>query len=165
APRMKLATVLAIAVCGAIMATSWRALPHDPPVVGAALRLLMVLPPVAVAVALLFVIRGYDLHPDRLEVRRLLWATPMPLAGLERAWHDPGAMERSMRLFGNSGLFSISGLFRNRALGNYRAFVTDPRRAVVLRTASRVLVVSPAEPRAFVDALASRHPGMAQGKP
>jgi hypothetical protein len=47
-------------------------------------------------------------------------------------------------------VFSFTGLFRNRTLGMYRAFVTDPRRAVVLRLPRRTVVVSPADPEAFV---------------
>ncbi|HXZ86218.1 MAG TPA: PH domain-containing protein, partial [Myxococcota bacterium] len=65
---------------------------------------------------------------------------------------DAQAMTGSMRLFGNGGLFSFTGLFQSRTLGRYRAFVTDPARAVVLRTARRVVIVSPAEPQAFVEA-------------
>jgi hypothetical protein len=106
--------------------------------------------------ALLFMVRGYQLEPGVLLVRRLLWATHVPLAGFERAWHDPEAMRGSLRLFGNSGLFSITGVFRSKPLGTYRAFVTNPAQAVVIRLASRAVVVSPAEPRAFIAALESR---------
>jgi hypothetical protein len=165
APKMKLATVLAVAVCAAILGASWGAIPGKPVALAGWMRLLVVLPPLAVAIALFFVIRGYELHADRLEVRRLLWSTRIPLDRLERAWHDPRAMDRSMRLLGNSGLFSITGLFQGRAIGRYRAFVTNPRHAVVLRIRGRTLVVSPADPQAFLDALARRHPSMALGKP
>lgn len=164
APKMKLSTVLAVAVCAAILGASWGAIPGEPVALPGAMQLLVVLPPLAVAIALFFMIRGYELHDDRLEIRRLLWATRVPLAGLERAWHDPRAMERSIRLFGNSGLFSITGLFQGREIGRYRAFVTNPRHAVVLRIGRRTVVVSPANPQSFLDALARRHPSMALGK-
>ena len=59
-------------------------------------------------------------------------------------------MRGSLRLFGNGGIFSITGLFRNRALGNYRAFVTDLKRTVVLRFPERIIVVSPECPEKFV---------------
>jgi hypothetical protein len=116
-------------------------------------------PPLMIGGALLFVVRGYELQPGMLHVRRLFWTTRIPLAGFQRAWHDPQAMRRSTRLFGNSGLFSITGVFRNKPLGTYRAFVTNPGQAVVIRLASRVVVVSPAEPRAFIAALESRDGG------
>jgi hypothetical protein len=165
APKMKVATVLAVAVCAAILGSSWGVLPGKPMAVAGWMYLLVVLPPIAVAIALFFVVRGYELQADRLEVRRFLWSTRVPLDGLQHAWHDPRAMDRSMRLLGNSGLFSISGLFQGREIGRYRAFVTNPRQAVVLRAGKRTVVVSPANPQAFLDALARRHPSMTLGKP
>lgn len=100
-----------------------------------------------------FTILGYRVTPRDIEVRRLFWTTRLPLAGLESAAFDPAAMNGSVRLFGNGGLFSFTGLFRSRSLGSYRAYVTDPRRAVVLRFPARTVVVSPADPRDFVQAL------------
>lgn len=111
------------------------------------------IPPLIGAAALLFVVRGYELAPGELRVRRLLWSTRIPLAGLAEVRADPQAMTGSMRLFGNGGLFSFTGLFQSRTLGRYRAFVTDPAHAVVLRTAGRVTIVSPADPHAFVEAV------------
>ncbi len=48
------------------------------------------------------------------------------------------------------GLFSFTGSFRNKALGAYRAFVTDPHRTVVLRFPKRTVIVSPDSPEAFL---------------
>jgi len=64
-------------------------------------------------------------------------------------------MRGSIRLFGNGGLFSFSGFFRNQALGIYRAYVTDPALTVVLVFAERTLVISPVQPEAFVKRLYS----------
>ena len=66
-------------------------------------------------------------------------------------------MSRSIRLFGNAGCFSVIGWFWNRKLGRYRAFVMDPKRAVVLRFADYVLVVSPDQPAKFVVLLRELH--------
>ena len=41
-------------------------------------------------------------------------------------------------------------------LGRYRAWVTDPRRAVVLEFPDRTIVVSPGRPHLFVDELRER---------
>lgn len=123
------------------------------------------IPLAALVGAALFTIRGYVLEPRHLLVQRLLWSTRVPLAGLERAWHDPQAMDRSIRLFGNGGLFSISGLFRNRTLGRYRAFATDPGRAVVLVLGPRTVVVTPGEPRAFLQQLELVAPGVVLSEP
>ena len=122
-------------------------------------------PPAIALFALLFVVRGYEIAPGELRVQRLLWATRVDLAGMTRAWHDPAAMCRSLRLFGNGGLFSITGLFQSRALGRYRAFVTDPKRSVVLVSPVRKVVVSPAEPHAFLESLAGFFPGVERVPP
>jgi hypothetical protein len=98
----------------------------------------------------LFTIRGYAVGPDAILVHRLLWTTRLPLAGLQSAKFDPDAMRRSIRTFGNGGFFSFTGFFRNKALGGYRAFVTDQNRTVVLRFSGRTVVLSPAEAEAFV---------------
>jgi hypothetical protein len=110
-----------------------------------------VLAPVAIiCVSGLFAIRSYSVAPDELLVHRLLWTTRLPLLGLESAAFEPDAMRRSIRTFGNGGLFSFSGFYRNRALGTYRAFVTDPCRTVVLHFPKGTVVVSPSTPEDFV---------------
>lgn len=101
----------------------------------------------------LFTIRGYRLDERGLHVERVLWSDRIPLDGLQRAWADPEATAKSLRLFGNSGLFCIAGLFSNRKLGRYRAFATDPPCAVVLELPSRKIVVTPHDPREFQAAL------------
>lgn len=104
----------------------------------------------------LFTIRGYTIGRDALLVRRLWWTTRLPLAELQSATFEPSAMDSSVRLFGNGGLFSFSGLYRNNRLGSYRAFVTDLKRTVVLRFVSRTIVVSPDAPGNFVQEITSR---------
>lgn len=101
----------------------------------------------------LFVVRGYELEPNVLLIRRLLWSTRIPLDDLTGAWADQTAMKGSLRLFGNGGLFVFAGLFTNRKLGRYRAFATEPRNAVVLRFAKRTVVVTPDRPLDFLQAL------------
>jgi hypothetical protein len=105
-----------------------------------------------------FMIRGYSIGSDCILVHRLLWSTVLPRAGLESAWAEPVAMRGSIRTFGNGGAFSFTGWYYNRRLGSYRAFVTDPGRAVVLRYASRRVVLSPAKPEEFVQDLALVRP-------
>jgi len=101
-----------------------------------------------------FAIRGYSVTSDAILVHRLFWTTRLPLAGLQSAQFDPDAMRGSIRTFGNGGLFSFTGFYRNKLLGAYRAFVTDPRRTVVLHYSRRTVVVSPAAPEEFVHDLA-----------
>ena len=90
-------------------------------------------------------------------MHRLLWSTVLPRIGLESAQVEPDAMRGSLRTFGNGGAFSFTGFYYNKRLGSYRAYVTDPRRAVVLRYANRRVVLSPDAPEDFV-----RRPGRAQ---
>jgi hypothetical protein len=68
---------------------------------------------------------------------------------------------RALRLFGNGGLFSISGLFWNRSLGRFRAFANDPVRAIVLVLSDRKIVVTPEHQDAFLSDLRRLHPQLA----
>ncbi|HNP64376.1 MAG TPA: PH domain-containing protein [Woeseiaceae bacterium] len=97
----------------------------------------------------LFMIRGYELTKDKLLVRRLGWKSVVDLSGLKGVEINPDAMKRSLRSFGNGGLFCFAGKFWNRELGSYRAFATDPRLAVILRLATRTIVVTPDDPTKF----------------
>lgn len=108
--------------------------------------------------ALLFTVRGYWIVGDAIRVRRLFWSTRLPLEGLRAVENDPKAMQNSLRTFGNGGFFAFTGRFHNERLGGFRAYVTDPARAVVLRYGDRIVVVSPAVPDEFVrDVEAARH--------
>jgi len=112
------------------------------------------LPMGVVAGGALFLVRGYVVTGDAVVVERLGWKSRIDLGDLVSAEADPEAMDRSLRLFGNGGLFCFAGLFRNRKLGSYRAFATDPSRSVVLRFAERTVVVTPEDPAAFVARIA-----------
>jgi hypothetical protein len=104
----------------------------------------------------LFVVRSYTLEPNALLIQRLWWVTRLPLAGLQSATFQPKVMRGSLRLFGNGGMFSITGWYRNRALGNYRAYVTELNNTVVLRFAKKTIVVSPDNPEAFAAEISNR---------
>lgn len=117
------------------------------------LLLIALLPLVILVSTALFTVRGYRLEGDRLFVQRLFWWSVIPISDLTRAWHDPNAMQSSIRLFGNGGLFSFTGLFRNKTIGMYRAWATDPARAVVLQFPARTIVVTPEDPQAFLQLL------------
>lgn len=108
------------------------------------------LPLLFVSGAIPFTIRGYELQPNTLVIKRLGWQTQVPLTGLHAATADSTAMKRSMRLFGNGGMYSFTGLFRNKALGNYRAYAMETSHAVVLKINTRTVVITPDAPPAFV---------------
>ena len=109
--------------------------------------------PLLLLLAVPFIVRGYVVENGSLVIRRMGWSTRFPLDDLESVEIDPHAMRGSIRVFGNGGLFSFTGLYRNRKLGNYRAFVNDLNRMVVLRFAKRTIVVSPNDPDGFAEAI------------
>ena len=100
-------------------------------------------------VSLFLSVSGYSIRQGQLLVHRVGWATRFDLAKLSACEVNPHAMMGSIRLFGNGGLFCFIGWFRNGVLGNYRAYVTDPARSVVLRFGPRTIVISPDAPEAF----------------
>jgi hypothetical protein len=98
-----------------------------------------------------FMVRGYLLTPDSIQVRRLGWSTALPLAGLAAVSGEPDGLRGSLRLFGNGGLFSISGWFWNRRLGRFRAYATDEDRAVLLRYQNgNKVIVTPHDVQHFI---------------
>jgi hypothetical protein len=145
------ASTFATLVCFGVAFALWT-LPADP----AFERFrswLGLLPLTIIFICALFVIRGYSLTHEALLIDRLFWTTRVPLEGLQAVQFDPTATHRSIRTFGNGGFFSFTGYFRNKQLGAYRAFMTDRRRAVVLRFRSTVIVISPDRPEEFVSTI------------
>lgn len=108
---------------------------------------------VVLGITALFCVRGYTIRHRELWIQRSFWQTRLPLKDLERAHADPEAMKGTIRSCGNGGFLAYTGWFRSRKLGNYRAFVTDPARCVVLEFTKRKVLVSPDDPAAFVRAL------------
>jgi hypothetical protein len=124
--------------------------PAEGPGVERITRAAAILPMLILVIALFFMVRGYIVTADEIIVQRLLWSTRFERTKLQSATIEPDALRGSIRLFGNGGLFSFTGVFRSPKLGRYRAYVTDPARTVILRFADRIAVVSPADPDAFV---------------
>ena len=110
----------------------------------------LLIPLLLLALAGLFVIRGYAIEADAVVVKHYIWQRRFPLADLQDAMLDPGAVVGSIRTFGIGGFFGYIGRFHNRQLGGYLAYVTDGSHAVVLRFPDRTLVLSPADPTAFL---------------
>lgn len=104
----------------------------------------------------LFMVRGFELTNHQLLVRRSFWNTVIDLSELELATADPEACKGAFKTFGNDGLFAMNGRFRSRKLGKFRAFVTAPKNSVILKIAGRTIVVSPENPKSFVNELNRR---------
>ena len=151
-------SVAASALCLGLTAFGWRTMAAAR--FGEVAFWRCVLPAALVIGCALFAIRGYSVSKEALLIHRLFWATRIPLEDLQSAEVRPGAMRGSIRTFGNGGFFSFSGWYRNRALGSYRAYVTDLQRTVILRFPNRTLVVSPESPEDFVRELAGDEPSV-----
>ncbi len=101
-------------------------------------------------------IRHYRLVGNELRVELALRTVRFPLEGLIRVDPDREAMHRAWRTCGNDGLGAISGRFRSKRLGAFRAYLTDVEHAVVLRWADRCVVISPHPHSYFVEAVRKR---------
>ena len=96
-------------------------------------------------------IRRFRLAGDTLVVERPWLDARISLAGLTDVSPDREALRGARKIAGNDGLGAISGRFRSRRLGRFRAYVTDSEKAVVLRWPDRCLVVSPDQSAWFVE--------------
>ena len=108
------------------------------------------LPLGVLAIAFFSIVSRYTLTATQLEIARPLWSTAFPLAELVSVAGDADVFKGSLRLFGNGGIFSFTGFFWKRGLGCYRAFATDPGRAVILKFRTRTIVVTPDDQQRFI---------------
>jgi hypothetical protein len=104
----------------------------------------------ALCVGARLAVRGYTLTETEIHVKRLGRTTRLALRALTAVDGKADAMDGSVCLLANPGLFSVTGYFWNRRLKFYRAYVTDPSRAVILRFTNRVLVITPHDPQHFI---------------
>jgi hypothetical protein len=164
---LKVSSFLGSAVLVGVGVAAAKAIPHGTrvPYAEAFGTVVAFVPPAIALFAVLLIVAGYELERGQLRIRRLLWSTQIPLTGLDRIYADPTMMKCSIRIFGNGGLFSFTGLYRNRAFGRYRAFVTNPTHSVALFLANRVVVVSPADTEGFVRSVHAQFPGIQLGPP
>lgn len=116
----------------------------------------VVMPALLIVVSACWMIRGYVVSGEMLLIPRLGWRSKLDLKDLESVEADPEAMERSLRTFGVGGLFCFCGRFRNKKLGAYRAYATDPKRSVVLKFQDQTVVVTPDRPDGFVASIRER---------
>src|SRR5262249_11735957 len=107
-------------------------------------------PVVAVIASLLDTVRGYVLTDEEIRIKQLGWGMRLPLEGLLSVTGSGATTPRWFRVFGGGALFSYTGFYWNRDLGLYRAFATDPSRAVILKYAKRRIVITPHDPQKFI---------------
>lgn len=94
-------------------------------------------------------IRSYELTKGLLVVKRPFWSNHFQLGRNALAFQKkPTGL--TIRTFGNGGAFSGSGYFWNKEIGTFRAFVTDPREGVWIKTPEKTLLVTPDDPAEFM---------------
>lgn len=149
--RLKMITIFILAICIGIPITSFNRLYHQ----GAdtwAIFLLFI--PVLIAVgSFFFAIRSYVITDSQIIVNHIGWNRTFDIDQLTKATYEPHVTAGSVRVWGNGGLFSFSGYFRNSTLRSYRAYMTNAADAVVLRFGEDIVVISPDDPEKFVEAL------------
>ncbi|MBB5192237.1 hypothetical protein HNQ50_002978 [Silvimonas terrae] len=128
------------------------------PRINPALAWLTLLPLLILLTSALYIIRGYRIEGTTLIIERPCFSTRIPLTGLVSARLDPAACKGSLRLRGNSGLFSFSGLYSSKTLGRYRLYATDSRCAVVIVLPQRTVVITPELPHALLEYLRGQLP-------
>lgn len=144
---LKILTTLSVAT---LCAVAWFGLTQNASSNPVGFAMTGILPLILLVAGAFFIIRGYTLNGRQLLVHRLGWTTRLDLSRLQSAEVDATAMKGSLRVFGNGGLFCFAGKFKNKKLGYYRVWVTNPANAVILRLPDRILVVSPTPVQRFV---------------
>ena len=144
-----MSTIITVIICVAF----WLAAPISSEVESFSFQLfLAILPVVILGSSAIFIIRRYEISNDDIEIVRIIGRTKYALDNIESIESNPKATELSIRTMGNGGLYSISGFFRNKQLGAYRAYVTDAENCVVIkRKKGSPIVISPDDPTEFVE--------------
>lgn len=93
-----------------------------------------------------FSVSGYSLQDDQLVVHRVGWATRFPLASVTEITVNPHATMGSIRILGIGGLFGFVGRFRNSVVGDYRAYITDQKLALVVGMGEETIIITPDDP-------------------
>ena len=101
-------------------------------------------------------VRRFRLQGAELLIERRWHTSRFPLAGLTAVDIDRDALRGAWKIWGTDGLGAYAGRFHSKKLGGFRAHLTDPERAVVLRWPASCLVISPKHPNEFADAVRAR---------
>ena len=98
--------------------------------------------------------RGYTVAERAIVVRRLVGDARIPLDAVREARAaTPDDFRGCLRLWGNGGVFGYYGLFRTSKLGNSTWYVTSKKRAVIVVTAAKTVVLSPDDVDGFLAAV------------
>lgn len=96
---------------------------------------------------------AYELSNDTLTVFFRASRKVFPAVTSCALVRDPFPVFGTLRLCGNGGIFAGSGIFWNKQLGIFRAYLTrsKPAEWVLVQTRTQKIVISPTDPTAFVE--------------
>lgn len=97
--------------------------------------------------------RSYSLESGTLIVHRPFGSKTINLGSDLVAQPDPEAGKGVVKVAGNGGLFGYYGSFRSGRLGFFRAYATNWKHGVVVKTGGKTYVVTPEEPEMFLSRL------------
>ena len=103
---------------------------------------LIILPFAALGIGLLFRVWGYDLYDDHIRIRRIAFPVRLPIAQFKSVERAPELMSKSVRTFGNGGLFGFYGRFWKPGFGKFQAYVTNPENTIALKSDEKMIWVS-----------------------
>lgn len=63
---------------------------------------------------------------------------------------EPIKEERTLKVFGNGGLFGYTGTFRARNTGLHQRWVTDRSKMILIETIHKKYIISPKDPQSFI---------------
>jgi len=95
---------------------------------------------------------GYRIAGGELLIERPIGTLRLDLRDLREVRLDP-SLGAAIRVFGDGGLFGGWGIFWSRRMGWFRVYVRRSRPLVMVRTATRTVMVAPDRTEEFVRAL------------
>jgi len=151
---MTLLSIVSVVVAATVVLVLMLETSHPPP--WPVFLMTGIAPAVVAAIWFTAHIRRYRVVEAELQVELPLRTVRFPLEGLKDVTPDREALRGARKIIGNDGLRAISGRFRSRHLGAFRAYVTDAEHAVVLRWPDRCVVISPDQPSWFIETVRKR---------
>lgn len=99
---------------------------------------------------------GYAMDERQLYIeRKTLWRITVPLAQISACHPLPRAsLQGAIRVYGTGGLFGWAGRYQARGLGRFSMHATNLDRLILVeRKRRRPILISPADPAAFLTGL------------
>ncbi len=108
--------------------------------------------PALVFVTWLFSVNGFTLQEQQLIAHRPFWNTEIQLPSDVIVEVEPEIKKGLFKTMGNGGMFGYTGSFRNKKLGNFKAYATNWNNAISIRSETNgfCIVVTPEDTQYFL---------------